>query len=249
MLASKNPNVVMLLMILFGGVVGVNLLVTIEQVRYLYWLFSFLILLGVHACHELVVSGVRAARGEPLFEGWLAPALGATTILVVVASWSPWSTCRSYDDIVTSDIDGAVAFVRRELRTGDAVAAQEPHTPMAAIGLGRADYDFIVPMVDGYLYRRNGKIVDRNVGADVISTLEGLEDAIATHDRLWVIVDRYRMPSRGQDVEWEFPAARVEAFLRENFQLRCRTFFFSVFLWDASAGHYRGFRQNASRPL
>src|SRR5580700_259498 len=39
MLASKSGNTIALLMILFGGVVGVNLLLATEAIRYLYWLF------------------------------------------------------------------------------------------------------------------------------------------------------------------------------------------------------------------
>jgi hypothetical protein len=248
-IAGRNRNALALLVILFGGVLAVNLLVTLEVLRYLFWLIPLWIVLGVYGLRTLVLAAVAAGRGDPIVQQWFAPAIGALLMAAVFASWSPWKTLGSYDAKIIADSTSGLSYVRSELRQGDAVAATEPNAPASLIEVGRIDYDLSVPLMHDFVYRKNGKLIDRNGGAEVISTLEQLQDAITTHDRLWVIANRLKMRSRGQDVVWELPAARIEAFLRENFELKHQSFQSAVFLWDAHAGRYRSFRQHGTPPL
>jgi 4-amino-4-deoxy-L-arabinose transferase-like glycosyltransferase len=248
-LAGKNRNALALLVMLFGGVVATNLLVTLEALRYLYWLLPVWLLLGVYGIRALVRALTVSGDGDSIARQWLVLGLGTLLVVAVVASWSPWKTFGSYDTAIVSDSTSALSYVRRELREGDAVAATEPQPPAGILEVGRMDYDVSVPLLDDFVYRKNGRLVDRNTGAQVISTLEQLEDAITRHDRLWMVVDRMRFRSRGQDILWGYPAARIEAFLRENFELKHESFQYAVFLWDAHSGKYHSFREHGTPAL
>ncbi|MGH7438874.1 MAG: hypothetical protein ACRENE_24575, partial [Polyangiaceae bacterium] len=243
-ITGPDRSAVALLVVLVAGTVAINLLVTLEAVRYLFWLFPVWMLLGVYALRCLVLFGVEHAAHSPLAGDWLAPSMGALVLLTVLASWSPWRMVGSWGASVVGDSTSAFSYVRTHLRPGDAVAVTEPHPPGALVEIGQVDYDLSVPLVDEYVYRRNGKLVDRNAGAEVISSLEGLESAVATHDRLWVVLDRVKMQSRGQEILWQLPGARIEAFLRDSFELKHQSFDYAVFLWDAHVGRYRSVREH-----
>jgi hypothetical protein len=242
--ARRDRCVHALLVVLVGGVVATNLLVTLEALRYLYWLFPVWLLLGVHAIRALVEAARARGGDDPVVQGWLAPALGTVLLAGVVLSWSPWKVLDAYDTKLLADATSAFAYVRAQLREGDAVATVEPHPPAALLEVGRVDYDVSVPLLNDFVYRRNGVLVDRNAGAPTIVTLEQLEEAMARHERLWLVVDRNAWRSRGQEVLWQYRAARFEAFVRENFDLKHQTFQSAVFLWDARRGRYRTFRQH-----
>jgi hypothetical protein len=250
LLMGKNRNALALLVVLFGGVVATNLLVTLEALRYLYWLLPVWLLLGVYGLRALVRAAASLGDGDSsLTRHWLAPGAGLTLVAAVVASWSPWKMAGSYDTTIVGDSTSALSYVRGELREGDAVAATEPQPPAALLEVGRIDYDVSVPLLHDFVYRKDGKLVDRNGGSQVISTIEQLEDAIARKDRLWMVVDRMKFRSRGQDILWGYPAARFEAFLRENFELKHESFQYAVFLWDAHSGRYHSFREHGTPPL
>ena len=89
---------------------------------------------------------------------------------------------------------------------------------------------------------RKGRLVDRNAGGEVIGSIDDLMAACLKHDRLWVVVNREKFRTRGKNLRWEYPGARLELFLRDNFQVAHRRYLWTVFLWDRSQGHYHGFR-------
>jgi hypothetical protein len=248
-LTGKNRNAVALLVILFGGVVATNLLVTLEALRYLYWLFPIWLLLGVYSLRALLRAAASLAKQEPLLGHWLVPGLGALLLGAVVLSWSPWRMASSYDIRVASDMTGACAYVRSQLREGDLVAANEPQPPAAMLEVGKADYDISVPLLHDFVYRKNGRLIDRNASAESISTVEQFQDIIARHDRIWVVLNRLKYRSHGQDIMWQYPAARLEAFLRENLELKYQTYQYVVFLWDAHVGRFRSFRHDGVPPF
>ena len=63
--------------------------------------------------------------------------------------------------------------------------------------------------------------------------------------RSWVIVNREKFRSRKKNIRWEYPSAREELFLRENCQLKFRSYLWSVFLWDRSSGEMKSFRKES----
>jgi hypothetical protein len=241
LLARRDRAALAMAVVLFGGVLGTMLQVTHEALRYQYWLLPVWLLLGVRGV------GAVAESWSALVEGTkrLSTALAVVLFAVVLLGWSPWRIHGSYGARLLGDPSSSFAFVRANLRPGDAVAVTEPHPPQGLMDLGRIDYDLSVPLLQDFVQRKDGRLFDRNGGAEVIGTLEQLQDVLAHRERLWVLVSRERLQSRGRGIRWDHPGARFEVFLRENLEVKYQTYLWTVFLWDASAGQLRPYRRHA----
>ena len=246
---AKDRSVLALAFLLFSGVALVNLLVTHVSLRYQYAFFPLWVLLGVYG----VAAAARALAALSLPPGrlrrvnrWMPSACAFLFITTVVVSWAPWRIRDSYASTLLGDATGAFRFVASQRREGDRIAATEPHTHAALLEVGQVDYDLAVPLLYDFALREGGRLIDRNAGARVLSSLEDLEDVVRRNDRLWIVLNREKLRSRGRNLRWEYPGARIESFIRQNCRLEYETYLWSVFLWDAGAGRYRGFRRGGS---
>jgi hypothetical protein len=234
-----------LLFFMLTGVLLTNLMVTHVSLRYQYWMITLWLLLAIRGLGLLAdrlaanttILGGNDSRG--------AAAVFALPIFVAfLLAWSPWRIVDSYDCKILNDSTGAFRFVRGQLRPGDAIAANEPHAHAAYLEAGHVDYDLTVPLLHDFVMLQKGRLIDRNGGAEVISSLDDLMDACRKHERLWVVVNREKFRTRGKNIRWEYPAARIELFLRRNLQIEYRAYLWTVYLWDRSRGQFKGFREN-----
>jgi Dolichyl-phosphate-mannose-protein mannosyltransferase len=234
----KQTVWISLYLYLLLSVVVSNLLITSRGFRFEYFLIPVWILLCVHGMIEaakLFLPWWRQFSARILLGvGWLA---------IIVCSWSPWRILASYDACLQADPTRALAFVKNNLRAGDRVAISELYPQAALLETGRSDYDIAVPILYDFALRKKGKLVDRNGAAEVVGNLDELQRAFAANDRLWVVFDRDQMHSRSKDVLWEYPAGRLQLFLRNNARLMFRSYLWSVYLWDRNAGQYSTFRE------
>jgi hypothetical protein len=214
------------------------LLITNKGFRYEYYLIPLWILLSVYGIGECARFVVPAWRKIPvraaLVFGW---------IVIAVCSWSPWRIVTSYDSAIGADPMRALGFVAANFRPGDRIATSEPHPAAAMMDIGQSDYDLSIPILQDFVLRKAGKLVDRSSASDVIGNLDELQQAIAKNDRLWIVCSREQMHARGQNILWQYPGARVQLYLRNNCRLAFRSYLWSVYLWDRSAGHYSAFRE------
>jgi hypothetical protein len=219
-------------------VLAANLLITLKSLRYEYALIPIWILLSAHGLAECAKLFLQAREHFParaaLAGGWLA---------VAVISWSPWRILPSYDQRIQGDSTGALRFVAENLRPGDRLAITEPHPHAALFETGRSDYAVSIPVLYDYVVRRQGTLVDRNGGAQVIGALGDLQQAFANNERLWIVFNREQAGARGYEIPWQYPAARFQLYLRHNARLVFRSYLWSVYLWDRNAGHYSSFRE------
>jgi hypothetical protein len=145
---------------------------------------------------------------------------------------------------ILPDVDGALAFVRYNILPRDAVAVTAPNTHAAMMEVGRVDYDIELPLLYDFVYRKNGRLLDRNAGAEVIARLDELQEACARHDRLWVVLTRgTRFRAPGEAISWEEPGGRFDLFVRTNLELKYQTYLADVFLWDCSKGRLKTFQR------
>jgi hypothetical protein len=223
---------------LFLSVVAANLLITLKSLRYEYALIPIWILLSAHGLAECAKLFLQAREHFParaaLAGGWLA---------VAVISWSPWRIFPSYDQRIQGDSTGALRFVAENLRPGDRLAITEPHPHAALFETGQSDYAVSIPVLYDYVVRRQGTLVDRNGGAQVIGALGELQQAFAKNERLWIVFNREQAGARGCEIPWQYPAARFQLYLRHNARLVFRSYLWSVYLWDRNAGQYSSFRE------
>jgi hypothetical protein len=195
---------------------------------------------GVGLMADRLAVGTRQTA-----EGDVRPVAAVLCVPIFAAfflAFSPWRIVDSYDSKILNDSTGAFRYVRANLRPGDAIAANEPHPHASHLEAGHVTYDLSVPLLQDFVMLRKGRLIDRNGGGEVIGSIDDLMEACRRHDRLWVVVNREKFRNRGKNLRWEYPGARLELYLRKNFQVAHRTYLWTVFLWDRSQGHYVGFR-------
>ena len=261
----RNRAVLALHLIFFGGIIMLNLMVTQVSVRYVYWLFPLLLLLGIDnaraglAWLDAVIHRRRAWRAAPTpatnarrLEGWPEPDVSRLSFAsqlclsvlfsAVVVSWSPWRLTDTFQTKLLADCDGALEYIREQMRPGDLVAVTQPNAKAALMQIGKVDYEIHIPMVYDYVLRENGRLIERAAGAGVIFTVEQLQRLCSENHRIWLAVDREKFPFPGQRIRFDHTGARLELFLRKNTQLAQRTYLWNVYLWDADQGLYHSFR-------
>ncbi|QEH34217.1 Dolichyl-phosphate-mannose-protein mannosyltransferase [Aquisphaera giovannonii] len=234
-----------LLFFMLTGTLLTNLMISHVSLRYQYWMITIWLLVsvcGLALLAERIAAWTRV-RGEADPAG-VAAVLASPIFVAFLLAWSPWRIVDSYDCKILNDSTGAFRFVRGQLRPGDAIAANEPHPHAAYLEAGRVDYDLTVPLLQDFVMLSKGRLIDRNGGAEVIASLDDLIEACRRHDRLWVVVNREKFRTRGKNIRWEYPAARIELFLRKNCQIAFRSYLWTVYVWDASRGQYENFREH-----
>ncbi len=245
-LRSRNRNVLALYLTFFSGIIFSTILISGSGVRFQYWLFPLFFLLAVHGARELgtfvFALGPKELRGR---HRMLAGTMAGLLVLMVGLSFSPWKIPSSYSTKILPDVDGALAYVREKIAPEDALAVAAPHTAAAICEVGRVEYDIEIPLLHDFVYRKDGRLIDRNAGAEVISRLDELQDACGRHRRLWVVLNRdIRFRSPGEKITWQDPGGRFDLFVRTNFELMHQTYLTDVYLWDASKGRLQGFRRS-----
>jgi len=222
----------------FLSVLTANLFITLKTLRYEYALIPIWILLSTHGlveCAKFLIPSREQFRARAvLAAGWA---------VLAVLSWSPWRMLFSYDQRIQADSTGALRYVAENLRPGDHLAITEPHPHAALFETGKSDYAVSIPVLYDYIMRRQGALVDRNGGAQVIGSVNDLQQAFAKNERLWVVFNREQAGARGSAIDWQYPAARFQLYLRNNAQLVFRSYLWSVYLWDRNAGRYSSFRE------
>jgi hypothetical protein len=84
---------------------------------------------------------------------------------------------------------------------------------------------------------------DRNGDARVVNRLADLQRIFVEDNRVWIIINREKFRSRKKNIRWEYPGAREELFIRQNCELKYRSYLWSVYLWDQSLGKFETFRK------
>ena len=242
---SRNRSTLAMTAFLVSGVLMTNVLVTNVSLRYMYWLFPVWVVMCVAGMRALLSALVAIVHPPDRRLNRYVVTLGACCSLCVVAilaSWSLWRIPGSYELRILGDSTGAMRFVKSQKRPGDRIAVTEPHTHCAFLEGGGCDYDVALPLLYDFAVMREGKLVDRNGGGLVVSSIDQLMEEFSAGHRIWVLLNREKFRTRGKNMRWEYPGARFEMFLRKNCELRHRTYLWSVYLWDPAKGHYDGFR-------
>ncbi len=242
-LRRGNRYFITLHLMLLISIIAFNFLITSVSFRYMYSIIPLWILLGVHGLEifsRWISSKTHPSKASPI--RWIA-----TTI--VILSFAPWRIAGSYDKKILGDPISSLAYVRSQLRPNDKVMITEPHPHAAKIELGRVDYDLALPILYDFTYNNKGVLRDRNGNAVVVNRLAHLQRIFREEKRVWIIVNREKLRSRKKNIRWEYPGAREELFLRENCDLKYRSYLWSVFLWDQSSGNTRSFRNESDSYL
>jgi 4-amino-4-deoxy-L-arabinose transferase-like glycosyltransferase len=231
-----------------SGVLLSNLLITNIGFRYIYRFMPMFLLVVAHATTVLASELARMAfptDGGSVRSVRLKAILATVLLVGVVLTWSPWRVLDSYDTKILSDTTGALQFVRSHALPGDVTLTHEALPSALDLEGGKANRSLMIPIYHDFFLLEKGRLVDRNSGVEVVGSLDELAQVCAKNRRVWVIVNREKFRFKGQDIGWSFPGARSELFIRRNMQVMHRSLSWTVFLWDASRGHYSQFREDA----
>jgi hypothetical protein len=224
-----------------------NLFVTSPRVQYTYRLLPVWLLLVALAIAELAAALAGLALSAGGYRPRLVrPSMAAVLFLGVLLSWSPWRVAFSHESKQPGDSTGALRYVRSQLGPDDLVIAHEPHAIAAVYECGRVDGALMIPVFHDFFMLDRGRVVDRNSGAEAVGSLDQIRELCRRGRRVWVVVNREKFLSRGHDINWDYPGARVELFLRKNMEIKYRGYQWTVFLWDPGRGVAAPFRQNGN---
>lgn len=223
---------------LLAGIFGTVLLVTGLGFRYQYAYLPLWVL--------AVVYGIKCVS-DKITRGWAHSAQTFLSMVVVgfgILSFSPWRIPESYNIRILPDSSGAASFVRANMRPGDKVAITEPHPHAALLETGRADFDISIPILYDFVYRNeeDGRLIDRNGGAESMGRIGTLQRAMAQHDRIWILLNREKIKNVSRNFRWEYAGARFDYFVRQNCQVMYRAYSWDVYLWDRARGVNQSFR-------
>ncbi len=240
---KRSSRLMILHASLVVSIVSFNFLITSVSFRYLYSLIPLWIILGVHGMlvtTRWVVKRERLDKGRPIvLTHWVA-------LFGVLLSFSVWRIPGAYQRKLLGDSSTSLAYVRQHLRPDDKVMITEPHPHAALVELGRVDYDLAVPILYDFTYQdvdSGGVVKDRNGNAIVVSRLSQIQRIFSHDERVWIILNREKFRSRKKNLRWEYPGAREELFIRQNCQLKFRSYLWHVYLWDRNQGRYSNFRK------
>ncbi len=240
-----NRNTLAFVAFLGLGILFTNVLVTNVSLRYMYWLFPVWMLLCIDMMRLLLSTLVSMVYPPERHLNRYVTSVSicfAICFLAILLSWSPWRIPGSYELRILGDSTGAMRWVRSQKRPGDRIAVTEPHTHCAFLEGGKCDYDIALPLLYDFAVMRDGILVDRNGGGEVVSSVDQLLRKFSEGERVWVLLNREKFRTRGKNMRWEYPGARFEQFIRQNCELKHRSYLWSVYLWDPARGHYRPFR-------
>jgi len=195
-----------------------------SQQATLFFALQFLFVLGV----ILALVGTSWREGRYLFlvqPLWLltgaAGAIWLLDQLLVNLRWSAVGTVALTGLIVVSlfpsanavlgqqveGYDQALAYLVEARQPGDFVLSPQP--PACALALGACDYYALQRGYEEFVIPRDGVLIDRWTGAELLNTTAQLEAALRRAPHTWLITDSFRLATR---YEADFVRMVVEQF-------------------------------------
>lgn len=181
---------------LFFTVIGNNY----RDSRYLLFVEPCWMLLGGAGLVWLVDRAFRAA-----WLRWLTTGAG-----MLLLAWWLWPLTANALNQEAEGYQPALAFVARQRQPGDVIMSPQP--PACAWGMGEP-CDYYLTQRNWYTYvtPRDGKLVDRWSGAELLNTTAHFVEIIKRAPRVWIITDSERLGRRFED---DFLRVIVEQFTK-----------------------------------
>lgn len=165
--------------------------------RYLFFIQPLWLLVGA-AGIGLLLDRLRVSR-------WLQA--GALVMVVGVIGLTQWPTAQAVLQQQVEGYDLALAWLAGTRQPGDVVLSPQP--PACALLLGPCDYYAVQRGYEEFVIQRNGVLVDRWSGAQLLSTTAALTNVLQTAPRIWFVTDSFRLATR---YEADFVRTVIEQF-------------------------------------
>ncbi|GAP93821.1 glycosyltransferase family 39 protein [Leptolyngbya sp. NIES-2104] len=174
------------------SVLFLTLLLYQVAIRYVYTFYPIFIILAVYSA--IVVMQALGSHYERVLGGQLPLRKLATgfVVLLLFLNLEVDRVFAGYQDMVTRRSTDAFEYIRDHRQPGDLIIA---HTPSVATGIsGAVDYvlpsNWAIPFDSVYL--REGQVVDRAGGGQLLSNLDQMSHILEGTNRIWIQLDEER---------------------------------------------------------
>lgn len=196
--------------------------------RYLYLIYPLFIIVAVATSIEAIRMIFNSLSGHTLTNSRLGQRIAVILVVsVFILSYEPARIVASFDSRINRSDFSALSYVKQHMQSGDILATAHPQG--AIVTMGRVDY-YLSPVVAfDELYRKDGKVIDRWGGGELIDNIDKLRDLFDRYNRVWLVMSDIRLAQ----FSLEF-----QRFLFRNARPVFQPFFSNVLLWDRSEGKY-----------
>lgn len=118
----------------------------------------------------------------------------ATGLLIVATLVSLW---RPVQRVLAQQVEGydrVLAYVAANRQPGDVTMSPQP--PACALVLGPCDYYAVQKVYEEFVVPKNGVLVDRWSGAQLLNSAQKLQDVVRAAPTVWLITDGFRLATR-----------------------------------------------------
>lgn len=165
--------------------------------RYLFFIQPLWLLVGADGI-GLLVERLRPYR-------WLQT--GVLALIIGIISLTQWPAAQAVLQQQVEGYDLALAWLAETRQSGDVVLSPQP--PACALVLGPCDYYAVQRGYEEFVIQRDGVLVDRWSGAQLLSTTTALTNVLQTAPRAWFVTDSFRLATR---YEADFVRTVIEQF-------------------------------------
>jgi hypothetical protein len=172
---------------------------TWRDARYLFMVEPLLFLTASCAAVICVSWACRRLRAK-MAEGWRrrlgeAPSAWLATSLLVLA------VCLLFLPAAQTTLarqewgyDLAFEYLAQNWQDGDAVLTIVPYA--CALYIPKCDYYASGRAYEEYVFNRDGELIDRWIGAPLLSSASQLESVLKENSRTWLVIDGWRLAAR-----------------------------------------------------
>ncbi len=165
-----------------------------SEARYFIMVLPFLVLIASSGLDRTVVSvrGLAERAGSGRLSGIASGAALYSLVVLIGLAHLP-----GMHAVVSRQIEGhdrAMRYVMDQWREGDVILMASP--PVCAVYLDHCDYYAIQRWYEGYVVDREGESVDVWTGTPLLNTVEGLREVLRENERVWFVVDGWRLATR-----------------------------------------------------
>jgi hypothetical protein len=200
--------------------------------RYIFALYPIFILMALSGLFELLCSKQKVAENDITGASFqsMGRLVGTFAIVITVGAliWSqqPVRLWESYSQHINAGDMEATRFVSSHRKPGDLLITAHPQAGLYFSQ--KVDYYLMGWVAFDEIFRKNGVMIDRWWGGELIDSVDKLRYVLERAERAWIVIGELRF-TRQLDND-------TKEFLKKNLRLVYQPFNSNVYLWEKPKG-------------
>jgi 4-amino-4-deoxy-L-arabinose transferase-like glycosyltransferase len=179
-----------------------------SEARYFFMVLPLLVLIASNGLDRTVLSvrGLAERAGSGRLSGPVSGPVLYSLVVLVGFAYLP-----GIDAVLSRQIEGhdrAMRYLADQWREGDVILTASP--PVCAVYLDHCDYYAMQKGYEGFVIDREGESVDVWTGTPFLNTVAGLREVLRGNERVWFVVDGWRLATRYELGFLEVVASQLE---------------------------------------